>query len=97
MRILEEIVVPSDELVERETLLNIKIIVMILVLLSGCFVFFPYSRFVNNTKKDGCCRGVFLKLMTCFAAGMLLTLSVVHIVPEAMGIYKAYLYEQMEK
>jgi len=70
---------------------------MILVLLSGCFVFFPYSRFVNNNKKDGCCGGVFLKLMTCFAAGMLLTLSIVHIMPEAMGIYKAYQIEMMEE
>ena len=79
----------KTEQVEKEILLKIKILVMILVLISGCFVFFPYSKFVNN-KKDGCCKGVFLKLMTCFAAGMLMALSIVHILPEAAGIYKAF-------
>ena len=70
--------------------LTIKIVVMILVLISGCFVFFPYSRFVkNNNKKEGCCKdGMFFALMTSFAAGMLLAISLIHIVPEANAIYK---------
>ena len=35
--------------------------------------------------------------MTCFAAGMLMTLSIVHILPEAAGIYKAFQIEELAK
>lgn len=72
---------------DKSTVRTVKIIVMIILLLAGCFVFFPFSRFVNN-KKAGCCKGAFFGMLTSFAAGMLLSLSFVHILPEAAGIYK---------
>lgn len=34
--------------------------------------------------------------MTCFAAGMLLTISIVHIMPEANALYADYLKESEE-
>ena len=72
---------------DKSTVRTVKIIVMIVLLLAGCFVFFPFSRVVNN-KKTGCCKGAFFGMLTSFAAGMLLSLSFMHILPEAAGIYK---------
>lgn len=64
---------------------------MFVILLAGCFVFFPFARFVRKQKDtQGCGKGAFFALMTSFAAGMLLSISLVHIMPEASAIYREY-------
>ena len=73
---------------DKSTVRTVKIIVLFVLLFAGCFVFFPFTRYVNNTKKDGCCKGSFFAILTSFAAGMLLSLSFIHILPEASMIYK---------
>ena len=78
---------------DKSTVRTVKIIVMFVLLIAGCFVFFPFSRFVNS-KKAGCCKGSFFGMLTSFAAGMLLSLSFVHILPEAAGIYKEILEKE---
>ena len=77
---------------DEATLVTVKIFVCVLVLFSGCFVFFPYLKAVKD-RKTGCCKGRFFSLLTCFAAGMLLTISIVHIMPEAVAMYGEYLEE----
>lgn len=80
---------------DKSLVRNVKIAVMIVLLIAGGFVFFPFTRFVNN-KKTGCCNGTFFGMMTSFAAGMLLTLSFIHILPEASAIYSEYKHELHE-
>lgn len=81
-----------DDHGDEGNIVTVKIIVCILILLSGCFVFFPYLKAVKD-RKAGCCKGKFFSLLTCFAAGMLLTISLVHIMPEALAMYTEYLEE----
>ena len=47
-------------------------------------------------RKNGCCKGKFFSMLTCFAAGMLLTISLAHILPEATAMYGEYL-EHLEE
>lgn len=75
---------------DKATLRIVKIIILILILISGCFVFFPFMKVVKD-RKNGCCKGKFFSLLTCFAAGMLLSISIVHIMPEANALYIDYL------
>lgn len=92
---------------------GLKFGVMIAVLISGSFVFFPYSKMMRNQKSNrnhhvhsdvddeveeqkGCCKGRLFSLCNCFAAGMLLSISMMHILPEAKMIYMSYL-EVLEK
>ena len=73
---------------DAHKLVYIKIVVCILIFIAECFVFFPYK--IQN-RKDGCCGGKFFTMLTCFTAGMLLTISLAHILPEATSLYGEYL------
>jgi hypothetical protein len=77
---------------DESAIKTVKIFVCVLLLFSGCFVFFPFLKSVKDSKA-GCCKGRFFSLLTCFAAGMLLTISIVHVMPEAVAIYGEYLEE----
>ena len=79
-----------DEHSEEGNLRTLKIVVLFAILFSGCFVFFPYLKVVKD-KKNGCCKGQFFSMLTCFAAGMLLAISLAHILPEANALYADYL------
>ena len=77
---------------------GIKFGIMALVILAGCNVFFPYLPCLKDAddgsgkkKKKACCKGKFFAFTNCFAAGMLLTMAVVHILPESVEMYKTYL------
>jgi hypothetical protein len=56
-------------------------------------VFFPFSQVKpkkegdSAEKKKECCKGRFFSISNCFAAGMLLSMALCHILPEAEGMY----------
>ena len=84
---------------EDEDPIALKILIMCLLLIAGSFVFFPYADKIckknsvepdKNDKKKGCCKGQMFSIANCFAAGMLLSLSVCHILPESTEMYSAY-------
>ena len=76
-----------------KSLTGIKILIIVLLLLAGLFVFFPYSQVKpkkegdSAEKKKECCKGRFFSISNCFAAGMLLSMALCHILPEAEGMY----------
>jgi hypothetical protein len=83
---------------DKETdkhLLTIKFIVLVFMFVAGAFVFFPYASFVKEDetlpdeqrKKKSCCKGIFFSMMNCFAAGMLLSMAICHILPEADAMF----------
>ena len=70
---------------------------MVAVLIAGCFVFFPYcvkdkddkvspsEPLVKKNKKCG--KSHFFSVLNCFAAGMLISMSLVHVLPESSEMY----------
>jgi hypothetical protein len=84
----------GDEETEKD-LLTIKIVVLVFMFVAGAFVFFPYASFVKEDetlpeeqrKKKSCCKGKFFSMMNCFAAGMLLSMAICHILPEADAMF----------
>lgn len=72
-----------------------KVSTIIFVMISALFVFFPYTPCIAQKKSHSfdsdfdtprrrcCSTNKFFALMSCFAAGMLLSLSLCHILPEA--------------
>ena len=79
----------------KGSLTGIKILIIVLLLLAGLFVFFPYSQVKPKKegdkadKKKECCKGRFFSISNCFAAGMLLSMALCHILPEAESMYQA--------
>ena len=79
----------------EKSLTGIKVLIIVLLLLAGLFVFFPYSQVKPKKegdkaeKKKECCKGRFFSISNCFAAGMLLSMALCHILPEAEGMYQA--------
>lgn len=73
-----------------------KIVLAVVVLLCGLFVFLPYAKCFRKSEKGQCCKGKFVTMTTCFAAGMLLSMSVVHVLPEANEMYGDYMKELHE-
>ena len=76
----------------KSNITGIKIVIIILLLLAGLFVFFPYTQVrpkKDAEKKKQCCKGRFFSISNCFAAGMLFSMALCHILPEAEGMYLA--------
>ena len=76
-----------------KSLTGIKVLIIVLLLIAGLFVFFPFSQVKpkkegdSAEKKKECCKGRFFSISNCFAAGMLLSMALCHILPEAEGMY----------
>ena len=71
---------------------GIKVLIIVLLLLAGLFVFFPYTQVrpkKEGEKKKQCCKGRFFSISNCFAAGMLFSMALCHILPEAEAMYQA--------
>ena len=82
---------------EEKKLKTIKIIVLFAMIIAGCFVFLPYSSLVQEDSKDKkqkCCKGKTFSFLNCFAAGMLMSMALCHILPEADAMYAKYLVER---
>ena len=83
----------------EESPIVIQILVIFFLLLASLFVFLPYSNFMKSQKKKGkkgCCKGMCISLSSCFAAGMLLSIAILHILPEADANYGAGGHEEEE-
>ena len=87
---------------DHDELRTARILMIIFVILAGLVVFLPYTPMVRNSSaknnQDGeaqtdtkVCKGRMHQFSNCFAAGMLLSLSIVHILPEALEAYATYL------
>ena len=66
---------------------GVKILIFFLLLIAGLFVFVPFTKCVksnDSTKKRSRC----LSISNSFAAGMILSLAICHILPEADMLYK---------
>lgn len=84
---------------DDDKIMTARIIMIIFVILVGCVVFIPYTRLVKKNE-DGeqeqevsdtkICSGRVHQFSNCFAAGMLFSLSIVHILPEALEAYATY-------
>ena len=80
---------------DTKSIVIIKIVIIVLLLLAGLFVFFPYSQVqpknentgIKQDKKKDCCKGRFFSISNCFAAGMLISMALCHILPESEGMY----------
>lgn len=87
---------------EEEHLLILKIVVMVIVLFLGLVIFLPYMKCINDRKEavsvgdDGdydngdfiCCgSGRIQSFCLSFAAGMLMTLAICHILPATAESY----------
>jgi zinc transporter ZupT len=78
---------------EHEDLMTPRIIICIVLLLVGLFVYLPFTERFKHTpgKKISKGKSLFYSVMACFAAGMLLSIAMVHIMPESTALYEAYL------
>ena len=71
---------------------------IIVMLAAGAFIFLPYSKMAkdadqNQTESEEVtkvCKGRVHSYSTCFAAGMLLSFSFIHILPEVVHVYALY-------
>jgi tetrahydromethanopterin S-methyltransferase subunit F len=69
---------------EKGNLTGIKVGIIFALLFAGLFVFFPYTQFKpkqKEQKKKECCKGRFFSISNCFAAGMLFSMALCHILP----------------
>ncbi len=75
-----------------DNVMNARIIITVLLLLVGMFVYVPFmDRFKHQPgKKPSSTKKMFYSICACFAAGMLLSIAMVHIIPESDALYKAY-------
>ena len=85
---------------DDEKLIIARIILIITILLSGLAIFAPYTKCMGKSENAAqeetvsrVCKGRLASYSICFAAGMLLSLSVVHILPEALELHAEYLKE----
>ena len=83
---------------DESKLLTIRIIMITFVFLAGACIFLPYVKCMrkNPDEQDTnnitpVCKGRAHQFSYCFAAGMLFSLSLVHILPEAIEQYGTYL------
>ena len=89
---------------EEEKLMMARIIMIIFILLAGLVILVPYSKFVRKSNENmteqtdtKVCSGRLHQYSNCFASGMLLSLSLVHILPEALEAYTSYLKEHAKE
>ena len=93
----------EGEIKEKDNMVGIKLFIMFCVFLAGLNVFFPYlpclkgKQGEGGQKKKACCAGKFFSFTNAFAAGMLLTMSMVHIMPESVEMYKKYLETTLDE
>lgn len=79
---------------DADKLMIAQIIMIIVIIFFSSFIFLPYTKFVNNKdanqqeqSETPICSGRLHQYSICFAAGMLLSLSVIYILPGAIEAY----------
>ena len=72
-----------------------RAIVIVLLLLASLFVFLPYKG-KQNYKDLSACQKQFYSQASCFAAGMLLAIATVHILPEANAMWNSEKHDDHE-
>jgi len=77
---------------ETDDLVTPRIIICILLGIVGLFCLLPFHSKCKHTpgKKPSKGKALFYSVMACFAAGMLISIALVHIMPEATALYNAY-------
>ena len=81
---------------EAHKLQTFRIIMITFVFLAGACIFLPYIKCMRKKEEQRdpitpLCKGRLHQFSNCFAAGMLFSISLVHILPEAIEMYKTYL------
>ena len=78
---------------EGSSIMTAKIVIVVVMLLCSCFVFLPFTKKCssNGNRKEGSGRNIFFAVSACFAAGLLMSISVLHILPEANEMYEGVL------
>ena len=63
------------------------------MLISSCAVFLPFTKRCahNGTEPKNSCKHMFFAVSACFAAGLLMSISVLHILPESNEMYEGVL------
>ena len=71
-------------------LIGARIGIIVVMLMSGSFVFLPFTKrcAYNKNEDKSSCKNLFFSISACFAAGMLMSISVLHILPEANEMYE---------
>ena len=91
---------------EESKLLIFRLVVIALMIIASLALFIPYlsclSNQTNKTQRNRIgtndalansknkCKSKFLSLSVCFAAGMLISMSLCHILPESVEMYSEY-------
>ena len=67
-----------------------RIAIICVMLISGSFVFLPFTKKCAHNEKESktSCKNLFFAISACFAAGMLMSISILHILPEANEMYE---------
>jgi len=93
IRILEELHDDHDHHDEEESGVGMaRAIVIILLVITATFMFLPYRG--SNHKNLSKCQQNMYSWASCFAAGMLLAIAAVHILPEANAMWAAAMEEE---
>ena len=72
-------------------LLAARIGIIVIMILCGLFVLIPYLKCCKKADKEGGAMSgqkIFFAVSACFSAGMLISISILHILPEANEMYK---------
>ena len=71
-------------------LMGARIVIIVVMILSGLFVFLPFTKRCAKTGNEdkNSCKHVFFSVSACFAAGLLMSISVLHILPESNEMYE---------
>lgn len=79
----------------------IKGIVAAAIFITGLSLFLPYTKCMNREKanddKTYICKNRIGQFGNCFAGGMLLAISIVHILPDTIGSYADWLKHVAEE
>ena len=67
-----------------------RVVIIVIMLLSSSFVFLPFTKRCEYNKSESKSSGknLFFAVSACFAAGMLMSISILHILPEATEMYE---------
>jgi hypothetical protein len=76
-----------------EDLMGARIVIVVIMILSSCFVFLPFTKRCSRDKNESktICKKIFFTVSACFAAGLLMSISILHILPEANEMYEGVL------
>lgn len=91
---MSEEAAPTDE-----SMIGPRIVISVCMILAACVVFLPFTKRCQTSKDEpkNSCKSISFSLSACFAAGMIISISLLHILPEASEKFEGILEKRQKE